>query len=198
MGGTYGLLRALHTDANTGIILPEGMDPSQMNDEIERRRQVYGANRFRKAQMKTLWQLICANFDDYINQILLVAAVVSTVIGYFREGFPSGLIDGMSIMFALVIIIVVGSSNAWDSERKLAELLAKSEEQMVAVHRDSSTAAMINSEDLVVGDVYRISSGMRIPADSILILGCSVSIDESELTGESVEQQRKQITDENH
>ena len=78
--------------------------------------------------MKTLWQLICANFDDYINQILLVAAIVSIVIGYFREGFPNGLIDGMSIMFALVIIIVVGSSNAWDSERKLAELLAKSEE----------------------------------------------------------------------
>ena len=87
--------------------------------------------------MKTLWQLICANFDDYINQILLVAAIVSIVIGYFREGFPNGLIDGMSIMFALVIIIVVGSSNAWDSERKLAELLAKSEEQKVAVHRDS-------------------------------------------------------------
>lgn len=78
--------------------------------------------------MKTLWQLICANFDDYINQILLVAAVVSTVIGYFREGFPNGLIDGFSIMMALVIIIVVGSSNAWDSERKLAELLEKSEE----------------------------------------------------------------------
>ena len=49
MGGTYGLLRALHTDANRGIILPEGMDASQMNDDIEQRRLVYGANRFRKA-----------------------------------------------------------------------------------------------------------------------------------------------------
>lgn len=46
---------------------------------------------------------------------------------------------------------------------------------------------MIDSEELVVGDVYRISTGMRIPADSILIQGCNVTVDESELTGESVE-----------
>ena len=39
---------------------------------------------------------------------------------------------------------------------------------------------------------------MRIPADSILIQGCSVSVDESDLTGESLEQQRKAITDQNH
>lgn len=36
---------------------------------------------------------------------------------------------------------------------------------------------------------------MRIPADSIIILGCNISVDESELTGEAIEQQRKQITD---
>lgn len=57
---------------------------------------------------------------------------------------------------------------------------------------------MIDSEELVVGDVYRVSCGMRIPADSILIHGCGVSVDESELTGESIEQQRKHVTDENH
>ena len=159
-----------------------------MNEEIERRRRFYGANKFKKAEMKSLWSIICSNFDDPINQILVAAAFVSSVIGYFREGFPNGLTDGASICLALLIIIVVGSSNAWESERKLAELLARSEEQSVAVHRDSAAALDINSEELVVGDVFRITCGMRIPADSILIHGCGISVDESELTGESVEQ----------
>ncbi len=67
------------------------------------------------------------NFEDRINQILLLAAIVSTVIGYFREGLPNGLIDGVSIFFALTIITVIGSANNYVSERKLQELLALSE-----------------------------------------------------------------------
>jgi len=57
------------------------------------------------------------NFNDTINLILLAAAVVSVVIGLFKEGWPRGLIEGISIMIALVIIITVTSANNWVSER---------------------------------------------------------------------------------
>lgn len=68
--------------------------------------------------------LVAENFKDTINIILLVAAAVSIVIGIFKDGFPDGLIDGASILVALMIIIVVGSGNNYISELRLAKLVA--------------------------------------------------------------------------
>jgi magnesium-transporting ATPase (P-type) len=58
---------------------------------------------------------VAENFDDPINVILLLAAIVSVVIGLIKSGFPDGLIEGTSIMIALLIIIVVNSANNWVS-----------------------------------------------------------------------------------
>ena len=61
------------------------------------------------------------NFDDPINRVLIAAAIVSAITGLIQDGFPKGLVDGVSILVALAIIIVVGSSNNYASELKLAE-----------------------------------------------------------------------------
>ena len=71
---------------------------------------------------------------------MLAAAIVSTVIGYAREGFPGGFVDGVSIFIALTIISVVGSVNNYSSEQKLKDLVALSEAQEVAVFRNSAQA----------------------------------------------------------
>ena len=63
------------------------------------------------------------NFEDPINIILLIAAIVSILIGVFRDGFPQGLIEGTSICIALIIIISVTSFNNWISEKQLAEMV---------------------------------------------------------------------------
>lgn len=84
------------------------------------------------------------NFDDPINVILLGAAIVSVVIGLLKEGFPEGLIEGTSIMIALVLIIVVNSGNNWISERRLANLVKLSDAQEVAVFRGSDQSITID------------------------------------------------------
>ena len=71
------------------------------------------------------------NFHDTINIILLVAAIVSLAIGILKNGFPDGLINGASILIALLIIIVIGSGNNYNSERRLAKIVASSNEQTV-------------------------------------------------------------------
>ena len=63
------------------------------------------------------------NFDDKINQILLVASVVSIVIGIITDGFPAGMIDGVSIGLALIIVTGVGTYNNWKAQNKLAKLM---------------------------------------------------------------------------
>lgn len=87
-------------------------------------------------------RLICENFEDRVNQILLAAALVSIIIGVAREGFPGGLIDGISIFVALTIICVVSSIQNYISERRLADLIALSEEQHLTVLRQGQTKEM--------------------------------------------------------
>lgn len=69
-------------------------------------------------------ELILENFEDPINQILLAAAIVSIIIGCVKEGFPNGLIDGISIFIALFIISAVNSVNNIVSEKKLRDLIS--------------------------------------------------------------------------
>ena len=56
------------------------------------------------------------NFKDFINQVLLVACIVSMTMGYFKDG-PSGLVEGISIAIALVLITAVSSYNNYVAEK---------------------------------------------------------------------------------
>lgn len=71
MNGIEGIISALDTNAKTGI------EPATLNE----RQQVYGKNSFPPPKIKTLMELIMENFDDPINRILCIAAIVSLIIG---------------------------------------------------------------------------------------------------------------------
>lgn len=124
------------------------------------------------------------NFEDTINRILLGAAVVSLIIGIYQEGFPDGLIEGVSIMIALVIIITVTSVNNYASEKRLAELVALSNVQEVSVFRGNDALQTIDATDLVVGDLVKFAMGEKVPADMMVVEGQDITTNESELTGE--------------
>lgn len=100
-----------------------------------------------------------------------MAAIVSIIIGLVQHGFPAGLIEGVSILIALNIIISVNSVNNYFSEKRLADLVKLSDEMMVTVYRNSSETITIDSEQLVVGDLVYIESGMKVPADMLMISG---------------------------
>ena len=119
-GGLEGLARGLATD------LRRGLSEEQTNlggPKRAERAKAFGVNSFPPPRIKTVCQIIGENFEDPINIVLLCAAIVSVAIGLLKEGFPEGLIEGTSIMIALVIIVVVNSANNWVSERQLAKLV---------------------------------------------------------------------------
>jgi len=71
-----------------------------------------------------------------------------------------------------MIIVVVNSVNNYISEKRLAALINSSNVQEVAVHRGSAEdTTTIDGRDLVVGDVISFASGMKVPADCIMISG---------------------------
>jgi Ca2+-transporting ATPase len=56
----------------------------------------------------------------------------------------------------------------------------------------------IDYEELVVGDLYVVETGDKIPADSILIRGDKVECTEADLTGEADARAKEAITIENY
>ena len=59
---------------------------------------------------------------------MLASAIVSIIIGCLKDGFPNGLIDGVSIFLALLIISAVNSVNNIVSESKLRDLICISKQ----------------------------------------------------------------------
>jgi magnesium-transporting ATPase (P-type) len=145
-GGPAAICRSLHTNPRSGL--------SDNQAEMEERIRVYGRNAFAPPKIKTIWELIMENFDDPINVILLVAGIVSMAINLIQEGWPQGIIEGLSIITSLLIIVCVNSGNNWVSERRLADLINLSEKQEVAVYRGNEKETQtIDASELVVGDV---------------------------------------------
>lgn len=80
------------------------------------------------AEIKTLWQLIIACFDDFMLKVLLAAAFVSLIIGVINDGWESGWIDGSSIFFAVFIITSVTAGNNYAKEKQFQKLQAREKE----------------------------------------------------------------------
>ena len=189
-GGIDEILEELGTDPNTGI--------RDFNGTKAARIAHYGSNAFIPPKIKTLFELVMENFEDFINIVLLAASIVSLAIGLIKEGFPEGMIEGTSIIIALIIIIVVNSGNNWVSEQKLAELVKTSAKQELPVFRGDKEAITMDVQDLVVGDIVEIRDGDKVPADCILIEGQEFETSEAELTGEPDQLPKVPLTQDNY
>ena len=66
--------------------------------------------------MKTVLEMIGETFEDTILQILIAAAIVSTVVGVIKDGMM-GLVEGGSILLAIVIIVGITTGNNYKKER---------------------------------------------------------------------------------
>ena len=163
LGGLSQIAEGLKSNLETGIKL------SKSGEQM--RHVMFGKNSFPPPKIKSVFELIWENFEDPINVILLMAALVSVIIGIIKEGFPKGLIEGVSIMIALVIIITVNSGNNWISERRLANLVKIADKQEVAVYRGTDETITIDASQLVVGDIFKFGEGEKVPADSVLVTG---------------------------
>ena len=145
-------------------------------EEVQIRFQRDGKNALREEKPKTVLQMFCEQMFNFTNLILVVAVVISVILGDYGEAAIIGI-----IMFANGIIGVVQegkAQKALDALKKMSILKAK-------VIRDGEIKE-ISSEELVVGDVVLLEAGMQVPADLQLIETMNLKIDEKALTGESV------------
>ncbi|KAF8071684.1 calcium-transporting ATPase [Lyophyllum atratum] len=171
---------------------PPKPDANVMNASVDERRRVYGPNILPTRTSKSLLQLMWMALKDKVLVLLSIAAVISLALGLFQdfgtprpEGEPPvDWVEGVAIMVAVAIVVVVGSLNDWQKERQFKELNDKKEERGVKVIRDGAEC-VIDIKEVVVGDIALLEPGEIVPCDGIFLSGHNVRCDESGATGES-------------
>lgn len=156
------------------------------------RKRVFSDNRLPARKPKNIFQLAWMAYNDKVLLLLTAAAVISLALGLYqtfgvkhKPGEPKvEWIEGVAIIVAIVIVVVVGAANDWQKERQFVKLNRKKEDRTIKVIRSGKTRE-ISVYDVLVGDVVNLEPGDMIPVDGILIQGHGIKCDESSATGES-------------
>lgn len=133
-----------------------------------------------KAKNKTIFKIFIEQFKSPIVLILLIAAIFSI--------FTKSYADAIFIFAVIIINALIGTYQEWNSEKnseKLANLIKINSK----VLRDEEEK-QIASQNIVLGDIILLESGDKVPADLRLIETNNLAIDESILTGESIQKDK--------
>lgn len=160
------VLENLSVDSSTGL----------SSSEAKTRLEKYGPNEFTAQEKSSIWDNIKEALTEPMMIILLVAALISALIGEVH--------DAIGIICAVAIGIGIGIFTEGKSQ-KAADALSKMTENIeVKVLRDGNIM-QISKNDLVPGDIVFIEMGDMVPADGRLIESIDLKIREDMLTGES-------------
>ncbi len=144
--------------------------------EAERRLGTSGPNAIAEEAPEPIWKQFLKHYRDYMQIVLVVAAIVSLLIGEW----------GTAIGLALLTLF-----NAWlgyhqeGKAHAAAAALGAMLEAVAKVRRDGSILE-IPAAEIVPGDIVLVDAGDRVPADGRVIVAATLQVEEGALTGESV------------
>jgi magnesium-transporting ATPase (P-type) len=150
----------------------DGLAPQEAEARLER----VGPNRLPEPPKPGILRRLLKHFNDLLIYILLAAAGVTALLGHW--------VDTGVILAVVVINAVIGFVQEGKGEQAL-EGLRKMLSPGATVRRGRRWLS-IPAEGLVPGDIVRLKSGDRVPADLRLIDAINLRIEESALTGESL------------
>ncbi|MCC5834799.1 MAG: cation-transporting P-type ATPase [Opitutales bacterium] len=156
---------------------PEGLS----EEEVEQRLQAVGPNKLPAGAKQGILKRFFKHFHDTLIYILIAAAVITAALGHW--------IDTAVIMAVVLINAIIGLIQEGKAEQALEGI-----RKMLSAHAQvlrGGDWTEIDAEGLVPGDLVRLRSGDRVPADLRLIDTNNLRIEESALTGESVPSGKK-------
>lgn len=136
----------------------------------------HGKNQIADAKKKTVWQMLLHQFTDVMILVLVVAAVISAVVGELNSAYVIGAI--------IILNAIIGFVQEYQAEKSM-EALKKMAANQARVMRNGQSID-VEAGELVPGDVTLLEAGNIIPADVRFIETFALKVDESSLTGESV------------
>ena len=149
--------------------------------EADEARKKYGSNTFARGKSKSFLRCFLENLGDPVIKILLAALIVNLFIS-LRGG---DIIETVGIGISVFLATLISTLSERGSEAAFRRLEAECSHSSFRVWRDGQLRE-IPIEEIVVGDIVRISAGEQIPADAFIISG-SLRVNQAMLTGESTE-----------
>ncbi len=154
-----------------------GLTSARVSEKTEQ----YGKNELTGQKEKSIMMVFLSQFADLLVIILIVAAVISMI---------SGNVESTIVIFAVIILNALLGTIQYVKARKSLDSLKKLSAPKAKVLRDGAVT-QIASADLVPGDVLMLEAGDMVSADARIISNYSLQVNESSLTGESANVDKK-------
>ncbi|MDR1514488.1 MAG: calcium-translocating P-type ATPase, PMCA-type [Synergistaceae bacterium] len=159
----------------------------------EERLKKYGPNKLDEKPPRTFLERFIDQLKDMMIIILFIAAGISLALSAYHasKGQEAEWIEPIVIVLIILVNGVLGVIQESKAEAAL-EALKKMSMPQVKVRRDGA-AKVIQSAEVVPGDVILLEAGDVIPADCRLVASASLKSNESALTGESMPVEKSAI-----
>ncbi len=152
--------------------------------EVAAMQQKYGKNVVNIKKRTSFFGLFLRQFKSYLVWLLIVVAGIAFAAGFYLNK-EEQVIDGAIISLIILINSFIGAYQEYKSEKsaQLLKSMIKNEAMVLRLGKKSR----IDSAELVPGDIIFLSEGDKVPADCRILECKEFHVDESMLTGESVQ-----------
>ena len=151
------------------------------DEQISKQREKFGKNELKTQKKKSLFVKFLEQFKDFMIIVLIIAAIISGVVGYMQG---EGITDSIIILIVVIVNAIIGVAQEAKAEKSL-EALQKLSSHSAKVMRNG-ILTVVPSKELVPGDIVILDTGDFVPADLRIIEAANLKSQESSLTGESV------------
>ena len=187
------LATAIHTSLNETLSFYKTSLTGLTEEQVEKNRDLYGENTITKGQEDSILKKIYESIINPFTIILLVIAVISLVTNVWLA--KPGQEDPTTSIIIVVLVLISGGIRFVQELRsdKAATNLSKMIVNTATVIRQGEIQE-VPIDDLVVGDVVKLSAGDMIPADLLLFESRDFFVQQSGLTGESESVEKLALT----
>ena len=154
-----------------------GLSSEQAKQLLEEK----GENVLEEHGKKSVLAVFLGQFADLLVIILIVAAVISML---------SGNVESTIVIFAVIILNAILGTVQYVKAEKSLDSLKELSAPKAKVLRDGNKREVM-SKEIVPGDVLLLEAGDMIVADGRIIANYSLQVNESSLTGESTNVDKK-------
>ena len=149
--------------------------------QVEASRKENGTNAISRQKRRGFLRQFAAAFSDPIIKVLCAALMVNILFSFRSRGW----FETVGIAIAIFMASFVSTLSEYGSESAFIKLQEEASKTTSRLMREGKVV-LLNSNDIVVGDIVHLQAGERVPADGVLVLG-ELLVDQSSINGESKE-----------
>lgn len=164
-------------------VLEKNVNKGLSHADAQHRLRQYGKNEISRRKKANPWLILFHQFTSPLILILIVAAVLSLVMGYLPGQEPH-FADSILIMAIVLLSGLFGFFQDYRAEKTI-EALQEMTTPQAHVIRDGIEQE-VPANEIVPGDLLLVEAGDIVAADGEILEGFQLEVDESILTGESI------------